>query len=31
MSSLDYTALESNERFKSNFYGGDLSSDAGLS
>lgn len=30
MSSLDYTTLESNKRFKLNFDGGDLSSDAGL-
>lgn len=30
MSSLDYTSLESNKRFKLNFDGGDLSSDAGL-
>ena len=30
MSSLDYKTLESNKRFKLNFDGGDLSSDAGL-
>lgn len=30
MSSLDYTTLESNKRFKLNFDGGDLSSDASL-
>ena len=30
MYSLDYTTLESNKRFKLNFDGGDLSSDAGL-
>lgn len=30
MSSLDYRTLESNKRFKINFDGGDLSSDAGL-